>query len=66
MLIKIRDGYINTEQIESLRIVSDTFAYIVYVNMKKDNNSIAFVKCSSFERAKKAMDELAETINAAN
>nr|DAV30166.1 MAG TPA: hypothetical protein [Caudoviricetes sp.] len=66
MLIKIDDQYINTEQIESLRIVPDTFAYIVYVNTKKDNNSIAFTKCSSFERAKKAMDELAETINAAN
>lgn len=67
MLIKINDRkYINSEKIESLRIISGESEHTVWINMDNDDFSTVFLSCDTLEGAKKAMDNLAELINNAN
>lgn len=67
MLIKINDRkYINSEKIESLRIISGEFEHAVWINMDNDDFSTVFLSCDTLEGAKRAMDGLAKLINSAN
>lgn len=67
MLIKIRnDKYINSEKVESLRIISGESEHTVWINMDSDDSSVVFLSCDTLEDAERAMDELATVINKAN
>ena len=67
MLIKINDRkYINSEKVESLRIISGESEHTVWINMDSDDSSIVFLSCDTLEDAQRAMDELATAINNAN
>ena len=67
MLIKINDRkYINSEKIESLRIISGESEHTVWINMDNNDFLTVFLSCDTLERAKRAMDGLAKLINSAN
>lgn len=64
MLIKISDRkYINSEKIESLRIISGESEHTVWINMDNDDFSTVFRSHDTLEDAERAMDELATIIN---
>lgn len=67
MLIKINDRkYINSEKVESLRILSGESVHTVWINMDSDDSSVVFLSCDTLEDAQRAMDKLATAINNAN
>lgn len=67
MLIKISDcKYINSEKVESLRIISGESGHAVWINMDSDDSSIVFRMHDTLEDAERDMDELATIINKAN
>ena len=67
MLIKINDRkYINSEKVESLRIISGESEHTVWINMDSDDSSMVFLSCDTLEDAQRAIDELATVINKAN
>lgn len=52
MLIKINDRkYINSEKIESLRIISGESEHTVWINMDNDDFSTVFLSCDTLEGA---------------
>lgn len=67
MLIKINDRkYINSEKIESLRIISGESEHTVWINMDNDDFSTVFRSHDTLEDAERDMDELATIINKVN
>lgn len=67
MLIKINDRkYINSEKVESLRIISGESEHTVWINMDSDDSSIVFRSHDTLEDAERDMDELATIINKVN
>lgn len=67
MLIKINDRkYINSEKVESLRIISGESEHTIWINMDNDDFSTMFLSCDTLEDAERAMDELAVALNKTN